>query len=91
MHQVLPTSLVLSALKAGLRQAGLGDPAGQGCAVPARAAHPSFQVLDPTGQGGRSSSPVIYKCLLTRAVSEGGLGCTVSDQRYKKSPGFQEH
>lgn len=84
-------ALLLGALKAALRQAGLADPAGQGCAGPATAAHLSFQVLDPTGQGRRSSSPVIYKVSFDRAVSEGGLGCTVSDQRCTKSPGFQEH
>lgn len=33
--------------------------------MPARAAHLSFQVLDPTGRGGDPHLQLFIKCLLT--------------------------
>lgn len=48
------------------------------------APHLSSQVVDPTGQGWRSSYPVIYKLPIDRGRREGELYCVVSDHSKKK-------
>lgn len=81
----------VAALEPGLSQAGLETLQGRAALCLPLLLIFLFKCWIPEVMEGRSSSPVIYKVSFDRAVSEGGLGCTVSDQRYKKSPGFQEH